>query len=103
MDRIRPYVARVAGGALVLVIATWLMLDTPSAYAYGFLAVAVPVLLAAAFWRTPPRRWELRATYRGHEVILYASCDTRVFNQVVRALRRAVEDARPIAGYDMAS
>jgi hypothetical protein len=27
--------------------------------------------------------------------MLYASSDARVFNQVARALRRAVEDARP--------
>lgn len=61
-------------------------------------------LFATAFWRMRPRRWELRATYQGHEVILYASCDTRVFNQVARALRRAVEDTRrPAAGYGLAS
>jgi len=102
-DRFRPYLARVAGGALVLVVATGLMLETPPTYAVGFLAFAMPIMLTAAFWRMPPRRWELRATYRGHEVILYASSDTRVFNQVRRALRRAVEDARPVAGYHLAS
>jgi hypothetical protein len=49
------------------------------------------------------RRWELRATYRGRQVTLYSSFDSRVFNQVARALRRAVEDARPAIGrYDLA-
>jgi hypothetical protein len=37
-------------------------------------------------------------------VLLYASSDVRVFNQVVRALRRAVEDARPpVADRDLAA
>jgi hypothetical protein len=45
-----------------------------------------------------PRRWELRATYRDRPVRLYASTDARVFHQVSRALRRAVEnDRRPYA------
>jgi len=42
-----------------------------------------------------PRRWELRATYRDREVILYTSTDARVFHQVSRALRRALENERP--------
>src|SRR3712207_8487411 len=33
--------------------------------------------------------------YRGHPVELYRCVDARVFNQVSRALRRAIEDARP--------
>ena len=39
--------------------------------------------------------WELHATYRNAAVLLYASKDERVFNQVGRALRRAMEDADP--------
>jgi Flp pilus assembly protein TadB len=42
-----------------------------------------------------PRHWELRATYRERPVTLYTSTDERVFHQVSRALRRAIEDARP--------
>jgi len=61
----------------------------------GAVAVAVPFLLLAGFSGVRSRRWELRATYRGHDVVLYSTSDTRVFNQVARALRRAVEDARP--------
>lgn len=45
-----------------------------------------------------PRRWELRATYRDREVVLYTSTDARVFNQVSRALRRALEEARTQLG-----
>jgi len=103
-DPDRNYTAQLGAGAVIVVVAAWLMLDAPTVFAVAFLAVAVPVLLAATLWRMPPRRWELRATYRGQTVLLYASCDTRVFNQIARALRRAVEDARPPAsGYDLAS
>lgn len=98
VDRLRPYTAHVAAGALVLLAATWTMLDTPAAYVLGFLAVAVPGSFTVFAMRARPRRWELRANYRGLEVVLYASSDVRVFNQVARALRRAVEDARPPAG-----
>jgi|tagenome__1003787_1003787.scaffolds.fasta_scaffold19892154_1 hypothetical protein len=96
-DRLRPFAVHVAAGALILVAATWTMLHTPAAYVLGFLAVAVPGGFVALTLRSRPRRWELRANYRGVEVVLYASPDQRVFNQVVRALRRALEDARPTA------
>jgi len=68
-------------------------------YALFLLAIAVPIALGVALaWRREPTRWELRAQYRGHAVTLYASCDMRVFNQVTRALRRAIEaDRRPPA------
>ncbi len=38
---------------------------------------------------------QLRATYRGVEVVVYESGDERVFNQVKRALCRALEDSPP--------
>ena len=95
MSRLRSYTLHVASGTLVLAVATWMTLDSPAAYALGALAVAVPSTFAVARMRAHPRRWEMRATYRGGRVLLYASSDVRVFNQVVRALRRAVEDARP--------
>jgi hypothetical protein len=77
---------------------------SPIAYALGAVAVAVPTVWAAARTRTRPRRSELQATYRGSRVVLYASSDVRVFNQVTRALRRAVEDARPPSDdYDLAA
>jgi NADH:ubiquinone oxidoreductase subunit 6 (subunit J) len=43
-----------------------------------------------------PRRLVLRAEYQGAFVVLYASADMRVFNQVKRALQRAIEN-RPQA------
>jgi hypothetical protein len=49
-----------------------------------------------------PARWwlrrrcsELHARHRGLPTLLYLSHDPRVFNQVSRALRRAIEDSRP--------
>jgi hypothetical protein len=90
---------------LVLVVAMVTVLDySPVAYAFGALAVAIPTIWAAARTRMRSQRWELRATYRGTRVLLYASSDVRVFNQVTRALRRAVEDARPPSDdYDLAA
>jgi hypothetical protein len=104
-DRLRPYTAHVVAGSLVLIVAMVTVMDySPIAYALGAVAVAVPTLWAAARARTRPRRAELQATYRGSRVVLYASSDVRVFNQVTRALRRAVEDARPpLDDYDLAA
>jgi hypothetical protein len=38
-----------------------------------------------------PESWQLCAVYKGHRVTLHESYDVRTFNQVVRAMRRAVE------------
>jgi hypothetical protein len=55
------------------------------------------VTTGVVLWRLRSRTFLLRATYRGTEVTLYASTDERVFNQVSRALRRAIEDSRTIS------
>jgi hypothetical protein len=103
-DRLRPYTTHVVVLVAVLAAAAWTVSRTPAAYFLGFLAVALPAVFAVAVVRNRPRRWELRANYRGHEVILYASSDVTRFNQVTRALRRAVEDARPPSGeFDLAA
>ncbi|GAA3347226.1 hypothetical protein GCM10020358_61180 [Amorphoplanes nipponensis] len=50
--------------------------------------------LAGALWaddRRNPRRMELTAWYRGRRVVLFASADHRVFEQVRRAVIRARE------------
>jgi len=78
-----------------LAVASWLLVGPVVGAALGFLAV----LTAAGAMVTQPRRtryeWQVRATYLGTRVTVYASVDQRVFNQVARALRRAIEDARP--------
>jgi len=88
------YTAPAAGATLVLAAAAWTTLDHSLAYVLGVAAITIPCAAAAISWRVAPRRWELHATYRGHEVIIYASADERVFNQVSRALRRSMEAAR---------
>jgi hypothetical protein len=46
-------------------------------------------------WLHPrPRPWRLCAVYQGHPVTLLESYHLQTFNQVVRAVRRAVEAAR---------
>jgi hypothetical protein len=62
-----------------------------------FGAAAVAVILAT-LRRRNVRQWELRATYRGRDVTLYASLEIRTFNQVTRALRRSVESASTTRG-----
>ena len=52
-------------------------------------------MVCAVIQQHRPRRWELQATYRERPVSLYASTDARVFHQVSRALRRAIENERP--------
>jgi len=89
----------VAAAATVGVIgAGWTLLQPPQAYAIGMVAVAIPVacVLPSMFRRA--RGWELRATYRGVDIVLYTCTEERQFNQVKRALRRSMEDARPATG-----
>ena len=59
--------------------------------------IAVPGRIVEALFRSQlsTREWALWADYRGRSVALYSSPDERVFNQVVRALRRALEDSEP--------
>lgn len=87
----------VAGGALVVLVTAWATLEPPVATVTSLVAVVALIIVGTAGRRLRPRRWEMRATYRGREVVVYASSDVRVFNQVTRALRRSVEDCRPVA------
>jgi hypothetical protein len=102
LDPTRTTSAHVAGGALVLVAAGWPMVDSPAAYLAASLIIVVPGAATVACWRMRPRRWELRATYRGQETTLYASTDAQTFNQIGRGLRRAIENAPPAASYELA-
>ncbi|MEV4345983.1 DUF6232 family protein [Actinoplanes sp. NPDC049596] len=89
----------VAAAVTVGVIgAGWTVLEPPHAYAIGLMAVTVPVACAVPSMFRRSRAWELYATVRGTEVMLYSCGEERQFNQVKRALRRSMEDARPPAG-----
>ena len=94
---------QIAAGPAGLALAAWPTVDTPALVATVVLAVAIPGVVVAARLRLRPRIWELHAHYRDAEVLLYASPDTRVFNQITRALRRAMEDIRPRSGGDLAA
>jgi hypothetical protein len=97
-----PRALQVAFGALIVTAAGWTTLGTPAVYVSAPLCAAIAGLCTAAYWRLRPQRWELLANYRGNDVTLYATSDVRVFNQVARALRRAVEDNRTATdGYDL--
>ena len=48
--------------------------------------------------RQPPTIFTLRGVYRGSELVVYSSRDERAFDQVCRALRRAMEDMRSVEG-----
>jgi hypothetical protein len=100
VDRYRPRTTNAAAGPAVLALAVWPIVDTPVLIVTVVLAVAVPAVAAVTYWRLRPRRWELHAIYRGAEVLLYASIDSRVFNQVARALRRSMEDNNPHIEWD---
>jgi hypothetical protein len=94
----------VAAGLLAIAAAAWPLGKASPLYALALVALAVPALVAGVvLWRLRPQRWELRATCRGVDVTLYSSTDERVFNQVTRALRRAIEDVHPpVAWTDLA-
>jgi hypothetical protein len=94
VDPLRPHKRYAVVGAAVLIGATWNTMDAPGVYILAAVALAIPAVLALASRRLRPARWELRATYHSREVILYSTADERVFNQVTRALRRSMEDAR---------
>ena len=93
IDRVRrPNTTHAAVGSSVLIVALWPIVDNPALVAVTSLALALPILAIGVYWRLRPRLWRLHAVYRGGDVVLYASTDGRVFNQVIRALRRALED-----------
>jgi hypothetical protein len=94
----RPTARHALLGMLVIAVASVPLWKASPLAALGLLMLGAPAVAAGAlFWRLRPQQWALRATYRGHEVTLYASQDERVFHQVARALRRAIEEARPLA------
>jgi len=101
VDRLRPYKIYSAAGGAVLIVGTWNTVGTPAVYALAAAVLAIPMALTVASHWTRRPRWEVQATYHGRDVIIYSSPDERVFNQVTRALRRSMEDARSPAGDDV--
>jgi hypothetical protein len=86
-------IGRVVAGLLLAVAGgVWVQQALPGRWYAG--VGALVAALTVVGWRSRSR-WRLTASYRGlGEVTLYGSADPRVFNQVTRALLRAMEDAR---------
>jgi hypothetical protein len=84
----------VATVLLAFAAASWFVLGVVVGVTIGFLAMVTGIAGLSTKRRRNLRSWQVRATHRGVDVILYASADVRVFNQVTRALRRSVEDDR---------
>jgi dienelactone hydrolase len=95
-ETVGPRAVHLLAAAAVLVAAV-------VSYGVAGLGVALGVVALGAFaaacayvgHQHRPRRQELQASCRGTAVVLYASADERVFNQVRRALQRAIEDRPP--------
>jgi hypothetical protein len=86
----RPLTAAGAGLLGLVGAAVALAADSP----HTLILVGPATVLAVAgalLWPRPAATWELRASYRGRPLSLYSSRDVTVFNQVTRALRRAIE------------
>ncbi|HEX8346214.1 MAG TPA: DUF6232 family protein [Actinoplanes sp.] len=99
-----PGLAYATGGALIMVAIGWLLLNEPVTHVVALLGLAMSAVAAGAYWGARSHAWELRATYRHADVLLYSSSDSRVFNQISRALQRSMEDAGPpSAWYDLAA
>ena len=83
-----------AAGLVTLTVASWTLAGPVVGYTAAAAAVVLASIVVAARGGRSACRWSLQGTYRGVPVILYSSPDPRVFNQVTRALRRAIEDGR---------
>jgi len=89
----RTVLVTAAAAAVALIVAPgWLLIDTTVGRLVVLGAAGAAVTLATVTRRSM-HQWELRATYQGREVVVYSSVEARTFNQVVRALRRAVEQS----------
>lgn len=100
----RSDVALVAAAGMVAgAAAAWVMVGPVLGAALGFVAAVTAVVAVTARRLRTVRMWQVRATYHGVVTMIYESPDARVFNQVTRALRRAIEDGRPAqTGRDLA-
>jgi hypothetical protein len=90
----RVFTAHAAGGAMVMVAASWPLINSPVMCVAALVLVATPSVISGACSRLTPRTYELRATYRSLDVRLFRSADLTTFGQVRRGLIRALEGRR---------
>jgi hypothetical protein len=80
--------AYTAVGALIIVVVSWRLLTSVEAWLLALLLVGAPIAVFRVCLLCRPRIHELRATYEGQEVVLYATEDATAFAQVRRAMIR---------------
>lgn len=98
-----PHTLLVVGAMLAFAVA-WPLVAPFAAYSVILVVLAAAMTTLVIGRRRKVSLWQVQATYRGSRVTIYASADERVFNQVTRALSRAIEDARsPVPPYRLAA
>lgn len=98
-SRARPLVAAAAG----FLGLTGAVAALATGHLYTLILLALTTVLAVAgtlLWPRRPDNWALQASYQGRAVRLYSSGDVTVFNQVARALRRAIEADRHVPRFE---
>jgi hypothetical protein len=85
----------VAGSVLAVFVAAWFAVAPAAAYPLSLGVVAAGIVAMVVRRRRTVSLWQVQATYHGSRVTVYASTDERVYNQVTRALCRAIQDGRP--------
>ena len=90
----RPPLLHLTGGALALVVITAPVLDSPAVLVSAVLTLVTAVTVSTVRRRPRTTAWELWATYRQQEICLYRTASEREFNQIKRALLRALEANR---------
>jgi hypothetical protein len=93
----------IAVGLGAAAVAGWAVAGPLVGGALGAMAMIALLVAVTARQLRRVHMWQVHATYRGVVTVIYQSTDERVFNQVTRALMRAIEDGRPIpTGRDLA-
>lgn len=91
----RAVIAMASAAAAAMIVAPgWLLLHNTSGR-FVLAGAAAAAVTLATLRRRSVHQWELRAAYHAHDVTLYTTLEIRTFNQVTRALRRAVESRTP--------
>ncbi|HEX2356282.1 MAG TPA: DUF6232 family protein [Micromonosporaceae bacterium] len=80
-----------AGAAAAAFAVSWPFLENPTAWLIAAGLVATSAAASGACWRTRPRTYELWATVRTMQVLLFRSRDAQAFGQLRRGLTRAIE------------